>query len=102
MARIRLEEKRETVQAPGRKSLPRIKQGRSRVDQKVDRNQPADTDQDLQSTAASNCKKILQISNMTIPGLVVPDQGTTILRNHSKAGGKYETHAEAGRENQPS
>ena len=79
-----MEEKRGTGQTPGRKSLPRLEQGWGGVDQKVDRNQPADTDQDLQSTAASNCKKGLQLSDIMIPGLVVPDQGTTILRNHSK------------------
>ena len=78
MARSQLEET-ETAQAPGRKSRRRIEQGRSGVDKKADRNQPADTDQDLQSTVASNCKKGIQMSNMTIPG-----QGTTILRNHSK------------------
>ena len=78
MARSQLEE-RETVQAPGRKSRRRLEQGRSGVGQKADRNQPADTDQDLQSTAASNRKKGIQMSNMTIAG-----QGTTILRNHSK------------------
>ena len=70
---------RETVQAPGRKSRRRLEQGRSGVGQKADRNQPADTDQDLQSTSASNRKKGIQMSNMTIAG-----QGTTILRNHSK------------------
>ena len=57
MARSRLEEKRETIQAPGRKSLPRIEQGRSGVDQKANRNQLPDTDQDLQFTTTSNCKK---------------------------------------------
>ena len=84
VARSPPEEKRGKFQAPGGKSLPKLEQGRSGVDQKVDRNQPADTDQDHQSTAASNRKKALQISSITIPGLVVSDQGTTILRNDSK------------------
>ena len=62
-----------------RESLLKLEQGRSGVDQKVDRIQPAETNQDLQPIAKNNCKKGLQISSMTILGLVVPDQGTMIL-----------------------